>query len=139
MERSYKKFQQFQKVLYNFETIKELPFKLLNILSLICFGGGTFYCFCSRYGGCKKNITEEKNVPRSAAYRLNFQTLRSCRTETKNNLEVLKKFSFDLYPYLEELFLIEKHSMEAFCSEYTYSYHAWYTGQKSEVFLKEMS
>ena len=37
MERSYGNFSKFEKALYHFKNEKDLQYKLLNILSLMCY------------------------------------------------------------------------------------------------------
>ena len=45
MKPTYQNFHIFQKELYQFHDIKDLHYKLLNILSLICFINGFFIVF----------------------------------------------------------------------------------------------
>lgn len=45
MKSTYQNFYIFQKELYQFHDIKDLHYKLLNILSLICFINGFFIVF----------------------------------------------------------------------------------------------
>lgn len=53
MKFTYQNFDFFKKDLYHFENIEELYSKLMNILSLICFQTGHYYCFCNQYIGCE--------------------------------------------------------------------------------------
>ena len=50
----------------------------------------------------------------------------------------LKQFAFKLYPSLTECYQIDKRFIEAFSGHYYYSPRDRYTGQKSEVSLKDM-
>ena len=54
MESTYPNFCVFEKT-YQFNDIKDLYYKHLNTLSLICFKNGYFYCFCNGYEGCEFN------------------------------------------------------------------------------------
>ena len=54
------------------------------------------------------------------------------------NLSKLKTCAFRLYPFLMECYYLEKRSLEAFSGYYVWSCPDWYTGQKSELTLKEI-
>ena len=50
----------------------------------------------------------------------------------------LKGYAFKLYQFLMECYHVDKRSPEAFSGHYVWSYRDPYTGQKSELTLKEI-
>ena len=138
MEFTYPHFCIFEKELYRFNNIKDLYYKLLNILSLICFNNGFFYCFCNRYQGCELNNNLGWRLCLLCQIPVHFRDFKEELDRNQYNLMYLKQFAFRLYPFLEECYKVDQRSLEVFSGHYVYSSRDRYTGQKSEVSLKEM-
>ena len=54
MESAYVSKYIFEFKLQFYKDVVDLHYKLLNILSLICFDTGNYYCFCTKYKGCEE-------------------------------------------------------------------------------------
>ena len=55
MESKYFNSHVFEIKLYHYKDMADLYYKLLNILSLICYNSDYYY-FCNKYQGCKNII-----------------------------------------------------------------------------------
>lgn len=138
MKLTYQNFDIFKKDLYHFENIEELYSKLMNILSLICFQTGYYYCFCNQYSGCELSYDRGLRLCPLCQISVHFVNFEEELDTNQHNLRYLKQFAHELYPFLEKCYKINKQSLEAFSGDYIYSSRDWCTGQKTDIFLKEM-
>ena len=111
--------------MHDFDTIKDLHFKLLNILSLIFFGGGSFYCFCNKYSGCEKKCNQEKQCCALCHIEIEFESFVKQLDKNRHNLDFLQQFALKLYPFLEECYQIDGTFIVKFCCKFSYSSFDW--------------
>ena len=96
MESFYKNTYLFKKELYQYSDVKELHYKLLNILSLISFNYNRGQQLCPL---CQ--------IP------VHFHGFEEELDQIQYVLLKLKQFAFKLYPFSMECYQIDKHSTEA--------------------------
>ena len=90
-------FYQFKKLLYHFNSIKDLHFKLMNILPLIYFVGGSFYCLCQKYSGCEKYIYNQgKDCCGLCRVQIKFSNFKEQLNRNEYDLDFLRRFAFEL-------------------------------------------
>ena len=106
MKLTYQNFNIFKKDLYHFENIEELYSKLMNILSLICFQTGYYYCFCNQYSGCELSYDRGLRLCPLCQISVHFVNFEEELDKNQHNLRYLKQFAHELYPFLEKCYKI---------------------------------
>ena len=133
MESSYQDFDVFQKKLYKYEDSKDLYYKLLNILFLICFSNGFFYCFCNRYQGCELDCNLGWKLCPLCQILIDYHGFEEELDQNQYNLSNLKHFAFRLFPFLIDCYKINQYSLQAFSGHYHYYYLSVIVTRDKEV------
>ena len=124
-----------------FLCMADLHYIPLNILSLICYYSD-YYCFCDKYQGCEKDYYIWRDLYPLCRIKIYFRhdlvNFGEYLDRNQFNLTKLKAYAFKLYPFLIECYHVDKRSLEAFSRHYVWSCCDQYTGQKSELTLKEI-
>lgn len=137
MEATYPNLRTFEKNLYHYENIKELQYKLLNIMLLILHNGW-FCCFCNKFQGYELNYNHGQGlcllcwIP---DYLTNFEEELD---RAQFGLFKLKVFGLKLFPMLLECYIYNKQSLEAFSRHFYYSPRDRYTGEKNKSFKDQI-
>ena len=107
--------------LYHYRDMADLHYKLLNILSLICYHSD-YYNFCNRYQGCKKDYHLGRNLCLLCRRKIYFQhdlgNFGEYLDKNQFNLSKLKTYAFRLDPFLMEYYYVDKRSLEVFSGHY---------------------
>ena len=95
----------------------DLHYKLLNILSLICYNSD-YYCFCVKYQGCEKDYHLGRVLCPLSHIKIYFGhdlvNFEEYLDRNQFNLLKLKAYAFKLYRFLIEYYYVDKRSLEAF-------------------------
>lgn len=97
----------------------DLHYKLLNILTLICYNSD-YYCFCNKYQGCKKDYHLGRDLCALCSAKINFDDFEEYFDKNQFNLSKLKTYAFKLYPFLIECYHVDQRSLEAFSGHYVW-------------------
>ena len=109
----------------------------MNILSLICYNTGYYYCFCAKYGGCEEEYNVGSSLCPFCGIPIHFSNFEEFLDRNQFHLANLKKYARKLYPFLLEYYDVNKTSLETFSGEYSYSFRDWNCGEKITLFLRE--
>ena len=141
MESKYFNSHVFEIKLHHYKDMADLHCELLNILSLICYNSD-YYCFCEKSQGCEKDYYWQGTSACFCRIKIYFhhdlENVKEYLDRNEFNLLKLKANEFKLYPFLMEGYHVDKRSLEAFSGHYVWSCCDRYTGQKSELTLKEI-
>ena len=90
--------------LYHYKGIVDLHYKLLNILSLICYNSDSdYYCLCNKYHGCKKNYYLGRDLCALCCIKIYFRqdliNFKDYLDRNQFNLLKVKSYAFELYPF----------------------------------------
>ena len=118
MKSAHQSFGIFKKDLYHFENNADLYYKLLNILYLICFQTGGYYCFCNQYSGCELSYSRDSRLCPLCQTSVHFCNFEEKSDKNQHNLRYLKQLPHELYPFLKEYNNINKQSLKAFSGDY---------------------
>ena len=136
MESNYPNIATFKKKLYQYGTVEDLHYKLLNIMLLITHNSW-FYCFCWKYEGCELSHNRGRALCPLCIISIYLSEYEEELDRNQFNLFALKQFDFELFPLLMECYRVNQRSLESFSGHFCYSSRDRYTGQKSEAPLKE--
>ena len=141
MESKYFNFHVFEIKLYHYKDMADLHYKLLNIFSLICYNSD-YCCFCDKYQGFEKDYHIGRDLCLLCHIKIYFchdlMNFEEYLDQNQFNLLKLKAYGIELYPFLIECYHLDKRSLETFSRHYVWPCHNRYTGQKSELTLKEI-
>ena len=105
---------------YHYKDMADLQYKLLNILSLICYNSD-YYCFCNKYQGCEKDYHLGRNLCTLCCIKIHFKDFKEYFPEKNQfNFLKLKTYAFKFYPFLMECNHVGLHSLEAFFGHYVW-------------------
>ena len=141
MESRYFNSQAFEIKLYHYKDMADLHYKLLNIISLICYNSD-YYCFCNKYQGCKKDDHLGRDLCSLCRIKICFQhdlgNFEEYLDRNQFNLLKLKAYAFKLYQFVMECYHVVRSFLETFSGHYVWSCRDRYSGQKRELTLKEI-
>ena len=132
MERAYDSKHIFEFKLYFYKDVVDLHYKLLNILSLICYNS-YYYCFCSKYNRCEEVYNVGSHLCLPSRISIHFSSFEEFLDRNQFHLASLKKYARKLYPFLLECYDVDQTSLEAFSGKCSYLFHVQYTGEKTTL------
>ena len=138
MESAYVSKYIFEFKLQFYKDVVDLHYKLLNILSLICFDTGNYYCFCTKYKGCEEEYNAESRLCSLCRIPIHFNNFEEFLDRNQFHLVNLKKYARKLYALLLEYYDVDKTSLEAFSVEYSYLFRYWNSGETTSSSLREL-
>lgn len=119
-----------------FGSLAELHFKLMNILSFICYNA--FRCFCEKHCCAEFEYNSGKQCCVLCHIPVQFYNFEEMLDKNQYNKKFLKKYLDYLLPFLIECYEVDKRLIECFIfGEFEYIFGDNYTGQKSSVLLSE--
>ena len=120
----------------NFEDAVDLHYFLMNVLNLITCNG-YFYCQCDKYEGPSPEwVGHDKCIFCRMLY--DFTDFEKLLDVNQWNIDFLKSYHKELYPYLMEMFLVTQNDWECFLNaDYEYIGCDWSTKEKYSVPLVE--
>ena len=100
MESKYFNSHVFEIKLYHYKDMADLYYKLLNILSLICYNSDYYY-FCNKDQGCEKNYHMGRDLCPLSRIKVYFchdlVNFEEYLDRNQFNLLKLKAYAFKLY------------------------------------------
>ena len=135
MEATYAKMCPFEKKLYQYNSIKDLHFKLFNIMMLITHNE-RLYSFYDKYQGWKLNCNRGPQLCPLSQVPDSLSSFEEELDRNQFNLFNLKQFGFELFPFLAKYYYVNQRSLEAFSGHFSYPFTDRYTGEESETFFK---
>ena len=120
--------QEYEKKPSNFEGVVDLHYFLMNVLSLITYNG-YFYCQCDKY---ESPSPEWDRHDKCTFCRIpyDFKNFEKLLDVNQWNIDFLKSYHKELYPYLMEIILVNQNDCECFLNaDYEYTGRDWSTGE----------
>ena len=90
--------KEYKEKICSFSSLAELHFKLMNILSFICYQ--TDYCFCQKYDGAEFEYNHGKEWCVLSRIPVEFYNFEEMLDKNQHNEKFLKKYLDDLALYL---------------------------------------
>ena len=130
MKLIYQNFDIFKKDLYHFENMEDLYYKLMNILSLICFQTGDYYCFCNQSSGCELSYYRGSRLCWLCQIFVHSGNFEEIIDKNQHNLRYFKQFAH------EECYKVNKQILDALSGDYVYFCSDCYTVQIADIPIK---